>query len=224
MNILVLAPHADDEVIGCGGTIARHIERGDHVRVVVMTSPSSLAASSRYAKSVLTAALERRREATAAGKILGCEIAGANFPEVATHSYGMADMVAVISRHVLETEPHTVYTSHPADINQDHRMVYECTMIACRPFSPPPSVRRVLAYHSDVQMLPGSALAANIATRLTNHEATMKMRAFDAYASEQRQPPHPRSREKMLAWTHALGAKWSADAAEEFTLLWEINE
>lgn len=228
MNVLVLAPHADDEVIGCGGAIARHVARGDTVRVLVLTRPSlhanAYVNAQRYGVAVDDAWRTRQAEAQTCAGILGVHYVFAEFPEVAEHAYSKTDMISAIEREVRTLWPQMVYTSHPADVNQDHRLVYECTLIAARPRGTSSSIRRVLAYQSDAYTLPGLVPAANVALLLTPHEIETKMRAFDAYAHEQRASPHSRSRNKLEARVRSIGAKWYAEVAEEFLLVWEIQE
>ena len=157
------------------------------------------------------------------GEILGADYAFANFPEVATEAYPLTEMVAVIDDYIQRTDPAVLYVPHPGDVNQDHRRVFEAAAISTRQWQPPCHVRRVLAYFSDAALLPGSILAANVGHRLTVGQVTIKMRAFEAYASEHRPSPHPRSGVKIIDAMTACGARWHAEYAEEFSLIWEAS-
>ncbi len=232
-TVLVIAAHADDEVLGCGGTIAKHVDEEDTVHVLILTEPVDLncatlldargasSVNKRYGQSPPRAAMRRRRaEAVACGEILGAHLHFANFPEVQTESYALTSMVDVVSNLVRETKPQIVYTHTSSDLNQDHRRTHEACMIALRPWDES-SVRRVLLYQVDVVSGFSQTFRPTTYVPLTFSQAVSKQRALKQYASELREEPHPRSLTAVMHAMRHVGSKCRAAYAEEFSLFWE---
>lgn len=223
-RVLVIAAHADDETLGCGGTIAKHVEHGDAVHVLVLTIPALRSTvildnvNARYSSRVADAIETRQREALRAAEILGVTMSFANFPEVRSESYALTALITAIERAVSEHAPTIVYTHADSDINQDHRLAHEATLIALRPWAHR-GVSRVLGYAVDVVGL--RAFTPRVFVALTEEQYERKLRALECYVSERREPPHPRSLAMIAARARATGAKCAAWYAEEFDLVWE---
>lgn len=222
MNVLCLAAHADDEVLGCGGTLARHADAGDTVHVLVLTQPVARRPSldrvnDRYG-ALENPPLERLGDARRAAEVLRATIITfAGFPEVATESYGLAALSEAIAIQVETSRPEIVLTHCGTDTNQDHRRAHEATLIAVRPWAHR-GVRRVLGYRVDVHGLAPSG--ANVFVDISKHAET-KQRALACYRSELRDFPHPRSLYGVIAADRYVGTKCGVAYAEEFVLLWE---
>jgi LmbE family N-acetylglucosaminyl deacetylase len=133
MNILVIAPHPDDEVIGCGGTICLHADRGDRVVAVFLTSGElGLKQVSRK-----TAWAIREREAKAAGRILG--LADTVFLRLPDWSVGEhVSAGAPLLKAILKRErPELVFLPHPKEWHPDHRAAWPLLQRALRGAKPP---------------------------------------------------------------------------------------
>ena len=123
-KILVVAAHPDDEVLGCGGTIARHIHNGDKVQVVFLADGFG----SRKNGS------NRDASANEASKLLGCETPiYLNFPDNQLDSVTLLNIVKELEEIIGNFLPSIIYTHHYGDLNIDHQVTHRAVMTACRP-------------------------------------------------------------------------------------------
>ena len=140
-SVLVVAAHPDDEVLGCGGTMARHVSAGDDVHVVIVAQGVTAR------KNATAADLELHRKAAHRA----CEILGVtsltlgDFPDNRLDSVDRLDVTRFIEAAIDARSPQIVYTHHCGDANIDHRIVNACALVACRPL-PGQNVRRVLQF------------------------------------------------------------------------------
>jgi len=127
--VLVVVAHTDDETLGCGGTIVRHVRNGDKVFGVSMTDGVGAR------KTEDSNEIKKRAQASInASKILGLEwLEGGSFPDNAMDTVGLLDVAKVIERAKMLTKPTIVYTHSSADLNIDHRIVSQATLTAFRP-------------------------------------------------------------------------------------------
>lgn len=219
-SILILAAHPDDEVLGCGGTIAKLAEEGALVHVAFLADGVS---------SRVGDALEQQEELNvrrlAAKK--ACEILGVKsmsfgeFPDNRMDAVALLDIIKALEELIAEHKPEVVFTHHAGDVNIDHRRIHEAVVAACRPQSSHP-VKTLLCFEvasSTEWQLSGSAPAftpnwfVDISTTLDR-----KLAALEAYAEELRSWPHPRSRQGVEHLAHWRGATVGVDAAEAFML------
>ena len=131
-SVLVVAAHPDDEVLGCGGTIARHAEAGDHVQVLIVAegATSRLQKRDRGESSEELSALVRA--AQKAGVILGAsgvELLGC--PDNRLDSLDRLDLIKCIEARMERYQPSVVYVHHAGDVNVDHRRLHEAVITAC---------------------------------------------------------------------------------------------
>jgi len=139
MQVLVVAPHPDDETIGAGGTIARHVAGGDEVSLCIVTQGYSPPWPADIVKTA-------RRQVEAARRVLGIKrVFFLEFPTVKLNTVPNADLTGALQKTIDDIKPEVVYTPSASDVNQDHRIVFESTLVACRPL-PGSYVRRILSY------------------------------------------------------------------------------
>jgi LmbE family N-acetylglucosaminyl deacetylase len=219
MNVLVLAAHPDDETLGAGGTMARFVENGDRVHVLVACGMArvNIADDGRFAD-------EKSSELQLAMRALGVTFECLGFPDQKLDVVPLVDLAAGIERAISQLRPETVLTHFSGDVNQDHRRVAEATMVACRAV-PGSTVRRLASYFvpsSTDWGPPDRGFVPNAYQILDERHAQIKMRAMRCYASELRASPHPRSeRGIMLALEH-FGSRVSATYAEPFVVVREL--
>jgi len=128
-HVLVIAPHPDDEVLGCGGVIARHSARGDRVHVVVVSRGVPDIFPSQEIE-------ETRSELAAAHRLLGVEeVHFLDFPAPRLDTIPGHALADRLTRFVQEICPRTVYTPHWGDLHSDHKAVHWATMVAARPLA-----------------------------------------------------------------------------------------
>lgn len=212
--VLVVVAHADDEVLGCGGVVARHVAEGDEVHVVYMAD----GVGSRGGNFELE--VNHRNEARdRALHVLGVTRWHAlQFPDNRMDSVPLLDVVQPLERIVQDISPRIIYTHHYGDLNVDHRVTHQAVMTACRP-QPGSSVREIYACEviSNTEWAsPGLApFLPNAYVDITPYWS-VKRAALDAYALEMRQVPHSRSiiHAESLARHH--GNCVGVEAAEAF--------
>jgi LmbE family N-acetylglucosaminyl deacetylase len=131
-RILICVAHPDDETIGCGGAIAHHVKNKDNVYCIYMTN----GVGARHSKTKDNLICQRKKHSILASKIL-CfkwllDCCG-NFPDNAMDKIKLLDVVKIIEKAKKKIMPHIIYTHNPYDLNIDHKIVAEATLIAFRP-------------------------------------------------------------------------------------------
>jgi N-acetylglucosamine malate deacetylase 1 len=215
-RVLVLAAHPDDEVLGMGGTLALHVDRGDVVRVVVVTDGSS----AQYPDDSETR-LRKEEEALRAAAELGVmDYVHLDFPDMRLDTLPHVDVNRVVEEHVRDLAPEVVYTPHP-DVNLDHRVLFDSVAVATRPVQGHP-VRRLLTYApaSSTEWTPASVnwFVPNWYVDVTE-TIERKIAAFAHYETERREYPHPRSERAIRATAEFHGTTCGCEFAEPFVLV-----
>ncbi len=141
-SILVISAHPDDETIGCGGTIAKHISQGDSVYALSFTD----GVSSRGRHIDQAASKDRVKASEMAAKLLGFSwISRGEYPDNMLDTIPILDLAKNIEAVKIEYSPDIIYTHSYADLNIDHRKVHEATLIAFRP-QPKETWQEIRAY------------------------------------------------------------------------------
>jgi len=214
-GILVIAPHALDEVLGCGGTMARHAEDGRTVDTLILFGDDS-------ARGLL-----RHEAAPKAAAALGTNAPSfAGLPENRSDTLPLVEVVGAVERAIAELAPEIVYLPHGGSLHIDHQTSFRAAMTAIRPVPKHP-VRSIYAYEivSSTEWAPRALGEPFSPTRFTDIERTLdrKMRALDCYAAEMRPSPHARSREGVIALAQNRGHSVGMAAAEAFMVLRELD-
>ena len=221
-TVLVVAAHPDDEILGCGGSIARHLDEGDAVHVVFLAD----GIGAREPDDEPQAREEREMAARSAAKLLGVDsLDFLNHPDNRLDTVALLDLVKPIEQRVEQLKPSTVYTHHPGDLNVDHRRTCEATLTACRP-QPGPPVLRILFFEvlssTEWSNGLGEVFRPNWYVGIES-QLDRKLKALECYASEMRGFPHPRSGPAVEALVRLRGSACGLKAAEAFVLHREIN-
>ncbi len=218
-RVLVISPHMDDEVLGCGGTIARHVDEGDEVDVCVVCNRA-------YNRVYDSNAIEVEKTcAHKAKEILGySRLRFLEMPDEQLYAH-LQVLIEALERVVMEVKPDIVYTCNNGDLHQDHRTVAHASNIALRSIAMP-FVRRVLAYEvpsGTEQAFPGTVVpfVPNVFVNIED-QLDRKLKAMVAYERESRVFPHPRSEEMLRTLALLRGGQCAQTAAEGFVLLREI--
>jgi N-acetylglucosamine malate deacetylase 1 len=215
MNVLVFAAHPDDEVLGMGGTIALHADRGDTVTVVCLTDGSS----TQYPGDEALRA-QKAEEAQAAAAILGADYVHLDLPDMRLDTLAHVEVNRIVEEHLRERAPEVVYTAHP-DVNLDHRTLFDSVSVATRPVPGQP-VRRVLTYAptSSTEWTPAATnwFVPNWFVDVTT-TFRRKVEAFECFKTEQRPYPHPRNARALEAHAQFYGATVGCEYAEPFVLV-----
>ena len=223
MKVLVVAAHPDDEALGCGGTIARHVSMGDEVALACITDGVG-------ARGIVEGAWAKRQRAmTFSCGALGIKQvhhlgALANLDN-RMDGVPLLEHVQKLEPIIAKVAPAVIYTHHGGDLNIDHRITHQAVMTACRPM-PGSSVKAIYAFE-----VPSSTEWASETEQAfrPNHfvdiTATLdkKIKALEAYAEEMRPFPHPRSVEAVKALAAWRGASVGLMAAEALMTLRRIE-
>ena len=223
MNVLVLAAHPDDEVLGCGGTMARLAAEGHRVSVAILGqgAASRFAPGSAEAAAEVAALQDRSQEA---GRILGvAEVLHFGLPDNRFDSLDLLDVVKLVEGVADTVRPEVVYTQHGGDLNVDHAVTFRAAMTAFRPL-PGSAVRELFAYEvaSSTEWAFGQfgpAFAPDTFVDVAAH-LDRKLAALAAYEGELRPFPHPRSERAVRAQAEWRGATVGVAAAEAFATVW----
>lgn len=219
MNVLIIAPHRDDEIIGVGGTILKRKAGGNRVTVCVVTSSKGYEVSD-YVKTV-------HEEMLAALKFCGVDkYYGLPFKPIILESYSRA----VLNREIMEVlkneMPDEVYIPFWGDMQKDHRIVADAAMVVMRSkYAHRP--KRIYAYETLSETginLPivENAFIPNVFEDISDY-LEEKKRAFAHYRSQIGDFPELRSLETMEALAKLRGATVNVNAAEAFMLVREIK-
>lgn len=218
MRILVIAPHPDDEVLGCGGTITNYTKENNEVFLCIVTK----AYSPDWPEEVIK---DKPKEIKKANKILGIKKTYfLGFQTVKLDNILQKDLNDSISDIVNEVKPDIVYIPHKGDLNKDHRLVFEASLVALRPVKH--IVKKILSYEVPSETEWGQELDLFVPNVYENISKTFefKIKAMKAYKSELRQYPHPRSLKCIEILARKRGSEIGIEYAESYMLIREVYE
>lgn len=217
-NVLVVAAHPDDEVLGVGGTIPLIKAAGGRVTTVIVTDGSSV----QYPgdKEILARKLQHAREAN---DLLGVdELVLLDFPDQRLDTVDHYQLNAAFEELVSDNGFDAVFMPSLEDINLDHVLVHRSVMVACRP-TPGQTVKALVSYHtlSSTEWGPRDESGSFRPNFYVDIEETLplKLEAMGKYADELRDFPHPRSLEGISHRAAVFGTEAGYTAAEGFKLL-----
>lgn len=220
-TVLVIAPHPDDETLGCGGTLLRHKAQGDRLYWLVMTS---MTASTAYSAVQVA---ERARQIQAVRDHFAFEeVFVAGFAPAELDVVPLQQRVAYISNVARQVQPDIVYVPFHGDIHSDHAATYGAVKAVTKSFRYP-SIRCIRAYETlsetDFSLADGavSAFSPNCFVDISDY-LPGKLDALSLYGSEMGQHPFPRSEQSVKALATLRGTVAGCDAAEAFMTLREI--
>lgn len=221
MRVLVVAPHADDETLGVGGTIRWHVERGDQVTVAVMTG-SGPEPHPIFSSEVWDTV---RAEAAEAMKVLGVEqLIFREIPAVLVPEQPVWQINKEAGEILQEVQPEILYVPFPFDLHLDHRAIFYAFSVAWRPHSTVGrGLREIYAYEtlSETHWNPAyleASFTPNVFVDVTN-TLPKKLEAMACYKSQLQEPPHARSLKALKDMAGFRGAQVSLEAAEAFVLI-----
>lgn len=225
-KVLVIAAHPDDEVLGCGGTIAKLAAQGTEVRILILAS--GLTSRADFPAEEAAARLKKHYErAEKAGALLGTKkVDLLGLPDQRLDTLPLLEITQSIERHVADFEPDTIFTQHGGDLNYDHVITFRATLTATRPQAGH-CVKRVYAYEvaSSTEWAFQSFSPVFKPDTFFDISETLekKISAMQLYESEARAFPHPRSPEALRAIAGKWGSTVGVAAAEAFDLIREVR-
>jgi LmbE family N-acetylglucosaminyl deacetylase len=224
-RVLVIAAHPDDEVLGCGATIAKYSRRGVHFMVLFIAEGSSC----RYADPCCAesvAAIEARNQHSAnAMALLGVkDYHFKNFPCGRLDQVPIIEINKSIEYAIGKFNPDTVLTHSALDVNNDHRIVCRATIMATRPATHK-RVLRLLSYEvlSSSEWAFDEAFAPNSFEQIEEQDLILKWQSLAAYDTEVKAYPFPRSEQGVRAQAMIRGMHAGVPLAEAFHIIREFR-
>lgn len=222
MKVVVVAAHPDDEVLGCGGTIARHVADGDQVTTIIVAEGSTSRQASRDRQSDADSLSVLKQAACRANAKLGVDdVRFLEFPDNRLDEVSRLDLVKALESELSDLRPDCVYTHSAADLNIDHQLIHEAVLTACRPI-PGQVTKTILCFEvaSSTEWRGAGGAAPFVPNWFVDISAHLeaKASALQEYAAEMRPWPHARSLESLDALAKWRGASIGVGAAEAFQL------
>ena len=236
MNILIIAAHPDDEVLGMGGTIAKHTSQHDTVSIIYMatgiTGRRELSESEYEIKNIPKKIQEDwqqeigklRQDANKSARLLKVKnVKFFDFPDNEMDGIHLLKVVKVIEKEIKTAKPDRIYTNHYGDLNVDHKVVYNATLVACRPTNFP--VKEILSFEVLSSTEWGYPYNFN-PNHFINIEKYLgkKIKAMELFVNEIRKFPHPRSSENIKHVARRWGSVSGFYAAEAFELIRRLDK
>jgi len=215
-SVLVVAAHPDDEVLGCGGTIARHVAEGDNVHVVLMADGVSSRQNASREEIEERSQMQKRAQSC-----LGISsVQSLGLPDNRMDQMPMLTIVQLLESIIDEVYPSIIYTHHHGDLNIDHRLTCSAVMTASRPIPGCP-VREIYGFEvlssTEWATQQNSQFLPNLFVDISRYMPA-KIKALEAYSKEMRMPPHTRSVKHIQVLAEHRGHVVGLGAAEAFEL------
>lgn len=218
--VLIVAPHADDETLGCGGTILRYVSLGYRVHWLIVTGMSE---ETGFTSEQIK---KRDKEISLVEKMYGfSSVIKLNLPPASLETLSAREVIQPISKVVQEINPEIVYTTYRNDAHSDHEIVFDAVMSSCKTFRCK-SVRKIFAYETlsetDFGMKPeDGGFRPNVFVDITEY-ISKKVDILEVFESEIGEFPFPRSRKAIEALSAVRGVQCGCEAAEAFLLIKEV--
>jgi LmbE family N-acetylglucosaminyl deacetylase len=226
MNVLVIAAHPDDELLGCGGTVARLAQEGHTVYMSILGEGITSRSERREeADPEMIKALHSRSHEVA--RMLGSkELRMFSLPDNRFDTVPLLEVIKIVEGLVSAWHPEVIYTHHSGDLNIDHQVVNRAVLTATRPQNGC-CVRELYAFEIpsstewSFQHL-GPVFRPNVFLDISS-TLELKLKGMLSYESELRAFPHPRSVEALTAIAKRWGSAAGCAAAEAFELVRSIH-
>ena len=223
---LVIAAHPDDEVLGCGGSLAKWSMQGAQTNVLILAEGITSRSEKRNPENDAKLLDQLSKSALISSNILGVDdIKILDFPDNRMDSVDLIEVIKKVEDYISKYRPDTIITHHQNDLNIDHQLINQAVLVACRPQNSC-SVKKILTMEvpsSTEWQSPfnGNQFTPNwyedISDTLPN-----KIEALRAYSSEMKEFPHPRSYKAVKSLARWRGAIAGYNAAEAFCLIRKI--
>ncbi len=227
MKVLVVVAHPDDEVLGCGGTIAKYSKNGYKVNIVIVAEGLTSRDNERNLNKRLLQLNSLKKQSKESSQILGANsIEFLNLPDNRLDSLDLIEIVKKIEKIVFKFKPQEIFTHHHGDLNIDHRIVHQAVMTAARPHSAD-FVKKIITFENpsstEFQSLSfNSYFKPNYFQNIENF-LPLKIKALKKYKSEIRQWPHSRSTKFLEILAKYRGSISGLKFAEAFFIERFIN-
>lgn len=219
-KVLVVAPHPDDETLGCGGTLLKHRDNGDEIHWLIITGISE--GQGFTAERVMSRAKEIE---VVANKYSFSSVNKLDFPTTRLDTIPIADIVSKISEVINKVQPEILYLPNRGDIHTDHKYVFDA-VLSCTKWFRYNFIKRVLVYETLSETEFGinpdnNSFRPNVFISIDQY-IDQKIDIMNVFVSEVGDFPFPRSAESIRALAAYRGTASGSKSAEAFMLLKEV--
>lgn len=219
-NVVVVSPHPDDETLGCGGTLLKHIDKNDEIYWIIMTEASK---GFGYSQKFIKKRNIQIKKVAESYKMK--EVYELGFPAADLDNVPLKKMISKISEILNKINPEILYLPNRNDIHSDHKVTFDA-VISCTKSFRYPSIKKVLIYEtlSETEFAPpliGGIFQPNCFSDISYY-ISKKIEIINIYESEIGKHPFPRSEKNMKALATFRGATAGVDYAEAFMIIKEI--
>ena len=207
-RVLVIAAHPDDELLGCGATIALHTAAGDEVRSIILCEGETMRQQDNGEK------INATKEAA---KVLGSqEPICVGLPDQHLDTVAIVDVISPIEKIVREYQPNIIYVHYGNDLNKDHQIVFEAAMVALRPKNV--FIETIYSFYIVGSSEWNYPRSFEPDTWIGFDEKVMqkKLKAFECYETELCEYPNPRSVNALVNLAKSTGNQCCMEYAEAF--------
>lgn len=218
--VFVIVAHPDDEILGCGATILKHIDNGDKVYVLFVSEGVSGRYKNKKEKKCLNEIVKREEMAKKAAKIGKYKIIDfLRLKNLELGSYSHNYLTNIIIKYFIKYKPDIVYTHFENDLNIDHYHTFFSTFVASRPNSKF-KIQKLLSFEIPSSTDWGTSNKIFIPNYFidTQKYQKKKIQLLNQYKYEMRNPPHPRSIKNINALSIYRGGIVGLKQAEAFFL------
>ena len=214
-KVLILSPHADDEILGCGGFISKYSKQNYHINVLVLTNANK-GAPEIYTPEEIK---KLRKESKIANNFIGTKrLFFENLPAINLNNYPVYKITNIIDKYIGDINPEIVLIPSINDIHDDHKIIFKAAKVAMRP-NKISNLRKILSYEvlSETEWNEdGKSFNPNYFVRLKKSDIDNKVKAFLKYKSQVKKLPHPRSKEAIVNLSRVRGGQAFVEYAEAF--------
>lgn len=223
MRTICVAPHADDEVLGCGGTLLKRVREGAEVSVVIVTLPNE---DLGWDKKRVEDRVSKIKDVAKKIGVKEKNLYFLRLPAAALDSLKMGEIIGKLSDVFKDFEPNEVLLPHGGDIHSDHSVVYR-SVLSCTKWFRYPSVKRIMCYETpsetDFGLNPAEQFVPNTFVDIT-HYFEEKLEVMKLYSEEMGEFPFPRSVETLESLANLRGSQSGVQKAEAFFMLRQFIE
>ncbi len=219
MNILVIAPHPDDEILGCGGTIIKYAKQGHDISLCIMTKGEE----SYYGKEMLA---EKKQEVLTVAEFLKIKkVFFCDFTAAKLDTYPQNTINQRLREIIQEVQPEIIFLPHQGYLHRDHQITFQCALVASKPIINS-YIKNIISYEAVSETEQSSPYQHQFYPNLyidISEELEQKKQALSLYKSELRPYPHPRSLKAVEIKAQARGLEIGKTAVEAFMIIKKIE-
>ncbi len=213
MKILIIAAHPDDEILGCGGTLARYIN--EEKMLITLTDGESARGQNNFNRNIKTSS-----EICNLLNIKYFEYG--SFPDNKMDTISLLEIIKFLEEKTLNFKPDIIFTHHPDCLNIDHSITYRAVITLFRPQSG--NTHKILSFMipSSTDYNPLNNFHGNTYIKLTEEHILLKRKCLEVYINEMRKYPHSRSIENIINISRVWGCEVGLEYCEKFQLIRDI--